>query len=229
MLVSHVIGHDSPAILCSAQQQLEISYSETALRLTSAELSCLLPTLIELDRLCSIQQVNATLMRSAEFYGKGGVDELASQTVSLLNGRDADSAVFSDQIAFNLLPEPADALITSDLGSFIGKSSFSSQVQIINTPLFHGFVASIQLEFESDIALKDCIERLSALDNMIIKNTPANPISDCKQSFNCVLSLLEQSSDQSSSLRFWMVADPLRYGIANNYVNVSDFLLKSYL
>ena len=86
-----------------------------------------------------------------------------------------------------------------------------------------------EIEFESDIALKDCIERLSALDNMIIKNTPANPISDCKQSFNCVLSLLEQSSDQSSSLRFWMVADPLRYGIANNYVNVSDFLLKSYL
>lgn len=229
LLVSHVIDRDSPAILCSAQQQLEISYSETALRLTGGELSCLLPALIELDRLCPIHRVNATLMRSAEFYGKRGVDELASQTVNLLNGRKADSVIFSDQIAFNLLPQPADALITSDLAGFLGKSSYSSQLQIINAALFHGFVGSIQLEFESDVVLEDCIQRLSGLDNMIVKNTPANAISDCNQSFSCVVNLLEQSPDQSSSLRFWIIADPMRYGLANNYVNVSDFLLKSFL
>ena len=229
LLVSHVTRHDSPAILCSANQQLEIPYNETALRLTGAELSCLLPALIELDRLSPIQRVNATLMRSAEFYGKQGVDELASQTVSLLNGRGADSVIYSDQIAFNLLPEPANALITSDLESFLGNISYSSQVQIINAALFHGFVGSIQLEFESDVALEDCIQCLSALANMIVKNTPANPISDCNQSFSCVVNLLEQSPDQPSSLRFWIIADPMRYGLANNYVNVSDFLLKSFL
>jgi aspartate-semialdehyde dehydrogenase len=229
LLVSHVISRDSPAILCGPQQQLKLSYSETALRLTGAELSCLLPALIELDRLSPIQQVNATLMRSAEFYGKQGVDELASQTVNLLNGRNVDSVAFSDQIAFNLLPESVDAQITSDLGGFLGNSSYSNQLQFINVPLFHGFVASIQLEFKSDVAIKDCIKRLSALDNMIVKSTSASPISDCNQSFSCVVSLLEQSPDHPSSLRFWVIADPMRYGLANNYVNVSDFLLKSFL
>jgi len=229
LLVSHRIQRDSPAVFCSNGQNIEIAYSETSLRLAGPELSCLLPILLELDRLCPIRRVNATLMRSAEFYGKAAVDELASQTVNLLNAREVKAAVYADQIAFNLLPEPAESLITDDLGHILGKSSYSNQIQIISAPVFHGFVASIQLDFDANIALKTCKQRLSSLENVVVKNGPASQISDCNQSFNCVISLLEQLPKQSSSLQFWMIADSMRYGIANNYGNVTDFLLKSFL
>ena len=230
LLVSHTVSPDSPPIfIADATAAPDISYTQTSLRLTGPELSCLLPALIELNRLCPIEQLNVTLLRSAEFHGKAGVDELASQTVNLLSSRAAESSVFEQQIAFNLLPEIVDPLIEVDLRQIMGNSSYNMELQSVNVPIFHGLVVAVQLRFESSVSIGDCQSCLEALDRVIVKKGPASPISDCNQSFSCVLSGLEQSPDQPSSLRFWMISDPMRYGLANNYVNVTDFLLKSFL
>jgi aspartate-semialdehyde dehydrogenase len=111
----------------------------------------------------------------------------------------------------------------------LGNSSCSIALQTVNVPLFHGFAAAVQVGFDAEVLLKDCKRRLSAIDNLTIKDSDSSPISDCNQSFGCVISHLQQSSNQPSNLQFWMVADPMRYGLANNYVNVADFLLKSFL
>jgi aspartate-semialdehyde dehydrogenase len=157
------------------------------------------------------------------------VDELASQTVNLLNSRAAEPSVFEQQIAFNLLPDIVDPLIEGDLRQIMGNSSYNMALQSVNVPVFHGLVAAVQLRFESSVSIGDCQGRLEALDGVIVKKGSASPISDCNQSFSCVMSGLEQSPDQASSLQFWMISDPMRYGLANNYVNVTDFLLKSFL
>jgi len=230
LLLSHLIERESPAIFMSdAEAAPNISYTETSLRLAGAELCCLLPILQALDRMQSIAHLGVTLIRSVEFHGKPGVDELASQTVNLLNTRQVVPSVFPEQIAFNVLPEAADSRIISDLDHFLGTISYSPMVQTLNVPLFHGFAAAVQLRFESDIALIDCRKRLESLDNLSVKQGSASPISDCNQSFSCVISHLEQVTNQHSGLQFWMIADPMRYGLANNYVNVAEFLLKSFL
>ena len=230
LLLSHSIERDSPAVfMADAAMTPEVSYSETSLRLAGAELCCLLPTLLALDGLQSIKQLGLTLLRSAEFHGKPGVDELASQTINLLNTREVISSVFPEQIAFNVLPEAVDSRIISDLDQFLGTISYSPMVQTLNVPIFHGFAAAVQLRFDSDIALIDCRKRLESLDNLLVKKGSASPISDCNQSFSCVISHLEQAPNQPSGLQFWMIADPMRYGLANNYVNVAEFLLKSFL
>ena len=70
---------------------------------------------------------------------------------------------------------------------------------------------------------------LGGLPGVVLKPGLASPIEDCNRSSGCVLSRLESIPDQPQDLQFWMLADPLRYGLANNYVNVTDFLLKSFL
>jgi len=230
LLLSHRISDPRPAVfLAAGGQGPELSYTETRIRLAGPELCCLLPSLIELDSLAGIARLNITFLRSAEFHGKAGVEELASQTVNLLNGRPADSAVFAQQMAFNLLPESPDWTVAADLGHYLGTSSYPLALQTVNVPIFHGFVAAVQIFFSSDASLEDCKKSLSALDKMNITKADANPVSDCNQSFSCYISHLEQAPNQPSSLQFWMVADPMRYGLANNYVNVTDFLLKSFL
>ena len=230
LLVSHTVSPDTPPIFIADTTVVpDISYTQTILRLTGPELSCLLPVLIELNRLSPIEQLNVTLLRSAEFHGKAGIDELASQTINLLNSRAAESSVFKQQIAFNLLPDIVDSRIESDLRQIMGNNSYNMGLQSVNVPIFHGLVASLQLRFESSVSIDDCQGRLQGLDKVIIKKGPASPIIDCNQSFSCVISGLEQSPDQPSSLQFWVISDPMRYGLANNYVNVTDFLLKSFL
>jgi aspartate-semialdehyde dehydrogenase len=179
--------------------------------------------------LAGIAQLNVTLMRSTEFRGKAGIDELASQTVNLLNGRAADTGVYAQQIAFNLLPEMTDPQLQNDFRHCLGNSSLALALQTVTVPLFHGFAAAVQIVFTSDIKQSDCEKCLSALDNVVLKNADSSPISDCNQSFDSVISNLYQAGDQPSNLQFWMIADPMRYGLANNYVNVADFLLKSFL
>ena len=230
LLLSHVIERDSPALfMMDAEMQPDIAYSDTSLRLPGAELSCLLPALLQLNRMQSIVQLNITLMRSAEFYGKPGVDELASQTIDLLSAREARASVFPQQIAFNVFPEAVDTRLNNDLSQFLGTISYSPVLQTLNVPIFHGIAAAVQIRFESEVALEDCRKLLEALDNLVIKKGAASPISDCNQSFSCVISQLGQVPNQASSLQFWMIADPMRYGLANNYVNLTEFLLKSFL
>jgi aspartate-semialdehyde dehydrogenase len=230
LLVSHAIENETAALfLGGAETDPEIAWSETSLRLVGAELSCLLPVLLELDRMRPIDQLNVTLLRSAEFHGKAGIDELATQTIGLLNAREAVAGVYPQQIAFNLLPRERDDRITADLDRFLGNISCSSTLQMLDVPIFHGFAAALQIRFVSEVELEECIARLQAMPEVIVKKGLASPISDCNQSFSCVISHLEQAPEQPASIQFWMITDPMRYGLANNYVNVTEFLLKSFL
>ena len=230
LLISHAIDDQRPAIFIGAGvDEPALAYSETRLRLAGPELSCLLPALLALDRLAGISRLQVTLMRSSEFRGKAGIDELASQTVNLLNSRSIEKRVYSEQIAFNLIPETTDPTLVSDIRQYLGNSSYPLALQTVNVPLFHGFAAAVQLGFSSTASMQDCRECLGSVDKVTLKSSNATPVSDCIQSFGCVISGLEQARDQDPNLQFWMIADPMRYGLANNYMNVVDFLLKSFL
>ena len=230
LLLSHAIESDSPALfVADGGTQPDIAYTQTSLRLAGAELSSLLPVLLELNRIEPIEHLNITLLRSVEFHGKAGVEELAAQTVDLLNSRTVQPDVYAQQIAFNLLPESTDPLIEADLKHFLGNNSYSITLQTVNVPIFHGLVAAVQLRFAADVSFEGCTSRLAALANVVVTKAAASPISDCNQSFSCTINRPEQVQNQPSSFQFWMITDPMRYGLANNYVNVTDFLLKSFL
>jgi aspartate-semialdehyde dehydrogenase len=229
LLVSHAIESSQAAVFVGAGNEPTLAYSETRLRLVSPEVACLLPSLIALDKLVRISGLHVTLLRSAEFHGKAGIDELASQTIDLLNSRAIEPRVYSQQIAFNLIPEATNPAYVADIRHNLGNSSYPLALQTVNVPLFHGFAASVQLDFASEASLDSCRECLDGVDNVTLKSTDSSPITDCNQSFGCTVSHLEQAPDQPPNLRFWLVADPMRYGLADNYVNVVDFLLKSFL
>ena len=182
-----------------------------------------------LDQLAKIEHINVTFLRSAEFHGKAGVEELASQTISLLNSKSVEPSIYSSQIAFNLLPAAVEPNIENDIRQFLGNNSCSIAMQSVNVPVFHGLVMAVQLRFASAVNLDDSGRQLAGLDKLTVSKATGGPISDSNQSFSCTVSQLEQVPDQPSNLQFWMITDPLRYGLANNYVNVTDFLLKSFL
>ena len=234
LLVSHAITSDTaPVFMPDVHSPPALSYNQTSLKLAGPELSCLLPVLLELNREHAIVRLNVTLLRSAEFSGKAGLDELATQTVNLFNSRDIEPGIYPQQIAFNLLPETPDPLLVPDLRRFLGNNSYSETlsvtIQSVNVPIFHGLVVAVQVCFDAEVSIEDCKNRLSRLDKVTIKDGLVSPVSDCNQSFSCIISLPEQTPDQPSDLHFWMLTDPMRYGLANNYVNVTDFLLESFL
>jgi len=230
ILLSHTLpGDDRPVFAANADARLNISYSQQSLKLASAELSSLLGVLPTLHQNFSITHINTVLMRTAELKGKAGIDELAGQTIALLNSQEAKPRLYPLQIAFNLLPEASDCSFNRDLAGLIGHDEIKCVHQVVDVPVFHGFAAAVQLTFASEVDLRSCQSLLKSIKNVEIKSAAASPISDCNRSFGCVINRLEQAPNQANTLQFWMIADPIRYGLANNYVNVADILLKSFL
>ena len=230
ILLSHTLqSDDQPVFAPNTDVKLNISYSQQSIKLADAELSCLLGVLPALHQRFPITHINTVLMRSAELRGKAGIDELASQTVALLNSKEANPQVYPLQIAFNLIPATSDLVFNRDMADVIGSETIKCVHQIIDVPVFHGLTAAVQLTFESEVDLSACQSILKGINNVQLKSTVASPISDCNQSFGCVISRLEQVPNYPEKLQFWMIADPIRYGLANNYVNITDILLKSFL
>jgi aspartate-semialdehyde dehydrogenase len=229
-----VIGHNleadtDPVYVAHKDSELDISYTQRIINLVDAEQACLLGLLPSLHQRFRITRINAVLMRSAEAKGKAGVDELASQTIALLNSQEVKPGLYPLQIAFNLLPDSSNPEFNQELTALIGDESIQCTHQIADLAVFHGFSAAIQLNFATDINLKAFKSAIDAIDNVQLKATVASPVTECNQSFNCTISRLEQAHQQTRSIQFWMFADSLRYGLSNNYVNVTDILLKSFL
>lgn len=52
-----------------------------------------------------IERINVSTYQSVSGAGKAGIDELAGQTAKLLNGLPVETAAFTQQIAFNCIPQ----------------------------------------------------------------------------------------------------------------------------
>jgi aspartate-semialdehyde dehydrogenase len=230
ILLSHTLqGDDQPVFALNPEARLDIAFSQQTVMLPGAELGCLLGILPTLHQGFPITHVNTVLMRSAQLRGKAGVDELASQTVALLNSREVAPRIYPLQIAFNLIPQASNLLFDRDLANLMGSGDIKCEHQVVDVPIFHGFSAAVQLTFESEVDIGACQSIFKGINNAQLKSVPVSPISDCKQSFGCVINHLVQAPNQPKNLHFWMTADPIRYGLANNYANVTDILLKTYL
>ena len=230
IVVSHLdLDQSAPVYLAESSGELDLPYHQKIVRLLDAESSCLIDILMTLQKQNSLQSINVTSLRGADFYGRKAVNELASQTVSLLNGRGTDPSFYSDQIAFNVLPKSLaghnEISVVHCLTEFDGDFSY----QIVDVPVLHGLTLSIELQFAKEYTKEQVSADLAKLENLEISNDHISPVSDSNQSFSCILSHLYQDSEGTDKIRFWMVVDSLRYGLSKNYVNVAGFLLKSFL
>ncbi len=229
-----VVGHllDDAALpfdLTAGEDSDPPALGSSQLRIAGPAVACLLPGLLALAGLAPLRRISTVLLHSAEFRGKQGIDELASQTIDLLNSREVQAGVFPARIAFDLLAESSDPRIGPDLARAIGVDADAVTVQSISVPVFYGFAAAVQLRFAEPVDPGACLARLAALDGVHIEHQAVNALSNCHHAPSCAISHVEQAPTQPTSLQFWMLADPIRYGLATNYVNVTDFLLNSYL
>jgi len=230
LLVSHTIESDYPVVFAPDQDtEINVSYTQASVRVAGPELSCLLGVLPTLHKAFEITGINLVFLQSAESRGKPAIDELAGQAVALLNGREAIPEIYPMQIAFNTQPTLQYSKLDTDLPGILGNSEICCIHQVVDVPVFHGLTISVQLEFATNIDLEACRRLLNEIKDVQLIETDASPITDCNQSFSCVINRLVQGQKGGNTIQFWMIVDPMRYGLAKNYVNTLDILLKSFL
>jgi aspartate-semialdehyde dehydrogenase len=169
------------------------------------------------------------LFEPASERGAAGVRELEQQTVSLLSLRSLPKNVFDEQVSFNLLAqwgEEAPVTLSSvedrierHLGSLVeraGSKAPPPSLRLIQAPVFHGYVFSWWVDFETRPPLAQAAGALAGPHlktagpaDLLVTNVSiagedqilSGPVGDDRR--------------HPSALWFWMAADNLRLRAAN--------------
>ena len=168
---------------------------------------------------------------------QAGVDELESQTASLLSFREISQPVFDAQVAFNLLssygagskPRLDDirAAIARGVTEYLAGRVPAPAIQLVQAPVFYGYALAAFAELT---ASRDCQEIEAALVAAGIRlpgageSAPTN-VSVAGES-EIALGRVERDVNVAAGYWFWGVADNLRLA-ATNAVRIAEELLAS--
>ena len=181
----------------------------------------------EIERVAAVELCTATVVQPASHFDQAGVEELAKQTLSVLNVSSMPHDVFDRQLAFNLYPavERAEESIVSQIRAL---TDARTEVALLVTQgtIFHGHTFSlfVRMRGEADV---DAI-------TASLKRNPAIAFAEGDQEFGTIdaagrdeVLIAELRADPSIRGGFWLwaVCDNLRRSSALNAVLIAEKVL----
>jgi aspartate-semialdehyde dehydrogenase len=185
-----------------------------------------------------VSKAVAFILQPVSAFDDAGVQELASQSVALLNGSPPAKKVFKQQIAFNLLShtEKPDAggfcsserQIAVEIKRVLRRPEFPLSLSIIQTPVFHTYSLMTYCELEKDAE----IEALESLfkENPLFKmaafrdgcSVSSISVSGKDEIF---VGQIKRAEQFPRAFWFWLVADNLTRGSALNAFEIAKKIL----
>lgn len=164
-----------------------------------------------------------------------GIEELESQTASLLSFRPIAQDVFDAQVAFNLLAsygpgskkslESIRAAIGKGVESYLAGRSIIPAIQVVQAPVFYGYSFAAFMEFESPIATGQLESALANLGVKVAAPDDAAPTNITTAGESQIhLARISADSAAPAGVWIWGVADNLRLA-AVNAVQIAEKLI----
>ena len=191
-----------------------------------------------------IKKIDVCTYQSVSGAGKSGISELAGQTGKLLNGLKVEPEVFSQQIAFNVLPQIdqfMDNGFTREEMKMIWETRkiFADDDIIVNptavrVPVFYGHSEAIHIETKKPIKRDAALSLFRAAEGVIVVDSPekerfATAVTHCAGKNAVFVSRVREQLDCDTGLNLWVVSDNIRKGAALNSVQIAEKLIKNYL
>ena len=165
----------------------------------------------------------ATVMEPASEHGRTAMDEMHQQTVSLLSFQELPREQYDAQVSFNLLPSlgerakvelaAADKRIRTHYGALSNGTLPALTMQMVQAPVFHGYVASVFLEVKEPATAQQ-IEQALVGDHIDIVSAGSEPPSNLSAAGQeeIMVRVVSDSASGGSETRFWiwLAADNLK-------------------
>ncbi len=191
-----------------------------------------------------IERINVVSYQAVTASGKSGMDELASQTIALLNMQDAKRKMFPQQIAFNVLPQVtvaeengylscememlrATQKILADGDIFINPTT-------VQAPVFFGHSQAVHVETGAKLGVDEARDLLrqapgvELLDDDEPGNSPT-AVTHAAGEDAVFVGRVREDISHPCGLNLWVVADNVRKGSALNCVQILELLVKEGL
>jgi aspartate-semialdehyde dehydrogenase len=176
----------------------------------------------------AVTNVAVTVMEPASEHGRAAMDELHQQTVNLLSFQTLPREQYDAQVSFNLLPELGEAAqvklgvteqrIRRHYAVLADGQLPALALQIVQAPVFHGYVLSMLVELGKGATVND-VEAALAGDHIDVVNEESDPPSNLSAAGqeDIMVRVRKDSGDGEEGTRFWiwLAADNLKLAALN--------------
>ncbi|HEX9114340.1 MAG TPA: aspartate-semialdehyde dehydrogenase [Nitrospirota bacterium] len=187
-----------------------------------------------------IRRVVVTTFQSVSGTGKEAMDELANQTVALLNFRDVRTKVYPHQIAFNCIPHIDSFLddgytreelkMLQETRKIMEDDSIRVTATTVRVPVFRCHSESVNIELETKITANEVRAVLAAAPGVIVYDDPKKnlyPLAvDVAGKDETYVGRIREDESVPNGINLWIVSDNLRKGAALNAVQIAELLTK---
>lgn len=191
-----------------------------------------------------IERINVATYQSVSGTGKEAVEELADQTLALMNGRDAEPKVYPKQIAFNCLPQidvfmdngytKEEMKMVWETRKIMGDDSIQVNPTAVRVPVFYGHSEAVHIETRKKITANEARE--------LLRNAPGVAVFDERKDGGYPTAVTEGAGRDATyvgriredishprGLNLWVVSDNVRKGAALNSIQIAEILIKEHL
>ncbi len=200
----------------------------------------LLMALKPIHEAAKVKRVVVTTFQSVSGTGKEAIDELASQTVALLNFKDIEKKVFPHQIAFNCLPHidaflengytKEEMKIANETRKIMGDDSIRLTATSVRVPVFRCHAESVNIETEKKLTANEARAELAQFPGVIVYDDPSRNIYplqlDVSGKDEVYVGRIREDETVPDGLNLWIVFDNLRKGAALNAVQIAERLIR---
>ena len=184
-------------------------------------------TAAKLSSKAQLTSIAATVMEPASQYGRAAMDEMHQQTVSLLSFQSLPREQYDAQVSFNMLPSLGDrskvslALterrIRSQYAEISGDVLPPLALQIVQAPVFHGYVMSVMADLAEPTTVEE-VERALAGEHFDLVGADSEPPSNLSAAGQeDIMARVSAGFDGERGTRFWLwlAADNLKLAALN--------------
>ena len=190
-----------------------------------------------------IKRINVATYQAVSGTGKEAIEELASQTAALLNGRDVECEVYPKQIAFNALPH-IDVFLENGYTKeemkmvWETKKIMDESIEVnptcVRIPVFFGHSEAVHLETEQPISAEEARELLSKAPGVVVIDERKDggyptAVTDSAGKDDVAVGRIRQDITHPNGLDLWIVGDNVRKGAALNSIQIAEVLIRDYL
>ncbi|HEY9035557.1 MAG TPA: aspartate-semialdehyde dehydrogenase [Pseudomonadales bacterium] len=191
-----------------------------------------------------ITRINVATYQAVSGTGQKAIEELASQTAALLNGRPAEAKVYPKQIAFNCIPQidvfqdngytKEEMKMVWETRKILGDDSIVVNPTCVRIPVFYGHSEAVHIETRDKITAEAVTKLLKKAPGIKVvdKREPGGyptPVTDAAGEDPTFVGRIREDISHPRGINLWVVSDNVRKGAALNSVQIAEILIKDYL
>jgi aspartate-semialdehyde dehydrogenase len=191
-----------------------------------------------------IRRINVATYQAVSGTGKEAIEELAKQTVNIMNLKPIECEVYPKQIAFNCIPQidvfmengytKEEMKMVWETQKILGNKDIKVNPTAVRVPVFYGHSEAIHIETDTKITAQQARELLEATEGVVVIDEHQNggyptAVSDAADTNPVYVGRIREDISTECGLNLWVVADNVRKGAATNAVQIAEVLISQYL